>query len=315
MEKLLKITVLGSINHDIVTNAERLPLEGETVNGYGVEWISGGKGANQAVQSALLGAETWFIGCVGEDESGSALRAAINDKGVNTSFLNSLPDRQSGKCSIYVDPQGRNMLVHSPGTNMMLTKEHIDSAMQVISESDFLIVQNEINMDAIEYAIQLAHEKGVRTLLNPAPALTLDEGLYAAIDYITPNETECEMYTGIAINVDESEVAYRKSAEWFLSKGVHGVCITLGRHGAYFYDGKAETYAPAFSIKAIDTTAAGDCFNAGFAVGLASGYSMKKTLQFANACGAMSAMKKGALPSIGTKEEILRFLSTEGKQV
>jgi ribokinase len=193
----------------------------------------------------------------------------------------------------------------------MVTREHIDAAMRTIAGSDFLIVQNETNMDAITYALRLAHENGVKTLLNPAPAAPLEESLYAVIDYLTPNKTECETYTGVTIRGSAPLPACRDGAEWFLKKGAGSVCITLGEYGAYYYDGTTECLVPAFPVDAVDTTAAGDCFNAGFAVGLAGGQPVAEALKLANACGALAATKKGALPSISTKEEIFHFLDFE----
>jgi ribokinase len=304
--------VLGSINHDIVSKAKRLPAVGETVEGLGVEWIPGGKGANQAVQAALLGAQTWFVGCVGEDESGSVLEASLKSRGVHTDYLYKMKEAQSGICSIFVDQGGRNMLVHSAGANMRVTGDHIEAAAQTIAGSDFLVMQNEINMDAVEYGLGLARKKGVKSILNPAPALPLKNELFAMIDFITPNETECEVYTGISRDGRTLEDWARASAEWFLDRGVGGVCITLGEEGAYYYDGREEALVGAFRIDALDTTAAGDCFNAGFAVGLAGGGKVTDTLRLANACGAVCAMRMGAQPSIGTKEEIAGFLKEKG---
>jgi ribokinase len=308
MERELKITVLGSINHDIVTKANRLPREGETVDGSGVEWIPGGKGANQALQSALLGMETWFIGCAGADESGAVLESSLSGRGVRTDYLSRLPDVQSGMCSIYVDPQGRNMLVHSPGANMMISSDHLDSASGLILESDYFIVQNEINMDAIEYGLKLARDGKAKTVLNPAPAIPLSEEIFPMVDYITPNETECEAYTGIAPDGKSLKGWCRECAEWFLRKGAGGVCITLGKDGAYYFDGETEVLSRAFPVNVVDTTAAGDCFNAGFAVGLAKGYATSDALRFANACGAICAGRMGAQPSIGTLDEVLQLI-------
>jgi ribokinase len=308
----LKITVLGSINQDIVSTAKRLPAVGETVEGLGVKWMPGGKGANQAVQAALLGAETWFVGCVGKDESGGVLEASLKNHGVNTDYLYKIADSQSGICSIFVDQGGRNMLVHSPGANMRVAGGHIEAASHVIADSDFLVMQNEINMDAVEYGLRLAHSRGVKSILNPAPALPLKNELFAMIDFITPNETECEVYTGIGRGGRTLDEWARESSEWFLERGVGGVCITLGEYGAYYRDGKEEALVEAFRIDAIDTTAAGDCFNAGFAVGLAGGANVTDTLRFANACGAVCAMRMGTQPSICSKKEVLVFLYEKG---
>ena len=309
----IKITVLGSVNLDMVVKVVRLPREGESVEGLSVENIPGGKGANQAVQSSLLDAKTWFIGCVGTDESGATLVSALREKGVRTDFVSKMSGTQSGTCAILVDPQGRNMLAYTAGANRKVETALIEKASEAITESDFLIAQNEINPDATMAGLKYAHEYGIRTILNPAPAFPLDDAIFPLIDFITPNETECETYTGILRTSDTSNTWERESAEWFLGKGVGAVCITLGGRGAYFFDGKTELFSPAFPVEAVDTTAAGDCFNAGFAVGLAKGMTLPDSLRFANACGALAASRMGAQTSIGTIEEIQEFLQKENE--
>lgn len=311
MEK--SIVILGSINYDIVASADHLPVVGETVSGSGVNMYVGGKGSNQATQASLAGANTHFIGLIGDDNQGKNVRAGIQENKVNDHFLETSSEYPTGCCTIYIDPKGDNMLVHSPGANHHITEAQIDRAASIIKNADIFITQNEINVDIQAYAFKMAHDAGVTTILNPAPALPAsDKNLYAMIDYITPNETESELSTGLLRTDMPFNEWCRASAEWFMRQGVKNVCITLGEKGAYFYNGKEELTVPAFTIKAVDTTAAGDAFNGGFAFGLAESWPIEKCLQFGNACGAMAAMTKGAQNSIRPYKEVVKFLNEHG---
>ena len=307
------ISVLGSINSDIVAKASRLPHVGETVDGLGTDMFLGGKGTNQAVQAQLLGAHTYFIGCVGADAQGESVRENLKGQGVDDTFLYTLTDRRTGCCVIYVDKNGDNMLVYDAGANKAITREIVDSARERIKESSVFITQNEINADMVAYGLSIAKSLGVTTILNPAPAVPLPDDVFPLADYITPNETESEAYTGILrADLPLNEWA-RANAEWFLKKGVKKVCITLGDKGAYYYDGTQEVFQKAFRIKAVDTTAAGDAFNGGLAYGIANGWEIKKSMLLGSACGAMAAMTIGAQNSLRPMDDILHYLKTEGQ--
>ncbi|GHV73225.1 ribokinase [Spirochaetia bacterium] len=310
MEK--SIVILGSINYDIVTGVDRLPQKGETVHGYAFDMFTGGKGANQAVQISLLGMKSVFIGQVGGDVQGQNVLAGIKAKGVDTAFLKVSPEERTGCALITVASDGSNTLVHAPGANHRIPKELIDAAAPIIKKADLLITQNEINPDAVQYGLRLAHEAGVKTLLNPAPAVPVPEELFALLDYIAPNEPESEFYTGILREGRSAEQWRRGNAEWFLKRGVKNVCITLGAQGSYFTDGTEEVYLPAFPIKPVDTTAAGDSFIGGFSFGLIQGWPVKRSMNFANACGSVSVMTKGAQNSIQGYERITAFLREQG---
>jgi ribokinase len=306
MEKT--VVILGSINYDIVAQVERLPLKGETVPAYGFDVFTGGKGANQAVQAALLGMRSVFIGQVGGDAQGENVLAGIKAKGVDASFVRVSPGERTGCALITVAPDGSNTLAHAPGANHRIPAELVDSAATHIAGAEMFITQAEINRDALLHGVTLARRAGVRTLLNPAPAIPLPEELFTALDYIAPNEVESEIYTGISPRGKSGEAWRRENAEWFLRRGVRNVCITLGSEGAYFFNGDEEHYAPAFPVTAVDTTAAGDSFIGGFAFGIAAGWPVEKSLAFANACGAVSVGTRGAQNSIGNYEQISAFL-------
>ncbi len=306
------IAVLGSINYDIVASAARLPVKGETVFGSSVDIFVGGQGANQAVQATLLGARTFFIGCTGTDMQGDIVRAGLQAKGVDIRHLAADPELRTGCASIYVDPNGDNMLVSAPGANHHITKQIIDGAAEAIRSADIFISQNEINPDAILYGLKKAHEAGVKTVLNPSPAIELDESVYPLIDYIIPNETESEVYTGILRESLPFDDWKRASAEWFLRRGVKNVCITLGANGAYYMGGGQSFDAAAFPIVPVDTTAAGDSFCGGFVYGLLTGLPTQKCLLLGNACGALTATNLGAQSSISNYEKVTAFLKERG---
>ncbi len=308
----VKIVVLGSINYDIVAKATRLPTVGETVNGSTVDMFVGGKGANQAVQTALLGAETYFIGNIGSEEQGTAVSEGLAGKGVDIKYLRVSPDHRTGCASIYVDANGDNMLVYAAGANKTITKDIVDRAAKDIAESQVFITQNEINSDIILYGLKIAKAAGLITILNPAPAIPLDESAFELIDYITPNETESEVYSGL-LRKDMSFDDWKKeNANWFLKRGIKNVCITLGEKGSYFYNGKEELSMDAFPITPVDTTAAGDAFNGGFAYGIANGWSVDKSMIVGNACGALAASTIGAQNSICSMKEVMAFLRDRG---
>jgi ribokinase len=306
------IVILGSINYDIVSAVERLPQKGETVHSYGVDIFTGGKGANQAVQIALLGMRSVFIGQVGGDPQGENVLEGIRAKGVEASFAKVSPGERTGCALITVAPDGSNTLAHAPGANHRIPKDLIDSAAGLIREAEMFITQNEINQDALLYGLSLAREAGIKTLLNPAPAIPLPEGSFAMLDYIAPNEVESEIYTKISREGRSAEAWRRENAEWFLKQGVKNVCITLGAEGAYFFNGVEERYTGAFPITPADTTAAGDSFIGGFAFGIAKGWPVEKSMTLANACGALSSKTRGAQNSIGNHEQIAAFLKERG---
>jgi len=306
------IAVLGSINHDIVAQAVRLPRVGETVDGRGVDMYLGGKGTNQAVQAALLGAGVSFIGCIGTDVQGENVRSALIGSGVDAEYLHVAAELRTGCAVIYVDENGDNMLVYAPGANKGITREMVDAARSRIGSARVLITQNEINADMVAYGLATARELGVLTILNPAPAVPLPESVYPLIDYITPNETESEAYTGILRGSLPAEQWARDNAAWFLARGVKNVVITMGEKGAYFDNGRERLFQKAFRIKAADTTAAGDAFNGGLAFGVAGGWEIGKCMLLGSACGALAATTVGAQNSLRPMSAVEEFLRQAG---
>ncbi|MEW9125078.1 MAG: ribokinase [Thermotaleaceae bacterium] len=306
-----KIIVLGSINYDIVAKSTRLPNIGETVEGTSIDMYVGGKGSNQAVQSAMLGAQTFFIGSTGSDQQGIAVRNGISSKGVDIRYLNISSTHRTGCASIFIDSSGDNKLVYAPGSNKTITQDIVDAALKDIATAEVFITQNEINSDMVYYGLKKARAAGATTVLNPAPALPLDKIVFKLVDYITPNETESETYTGLLRSNMKLDDWARKNAEWFLERGVKNVCITMGEKGSYFYNGKEEIYLDAFKITPVDTTAAGDSFNGGFAYGIANKWPIQKCMELGNACGALASLTIGAQNSICSFDEVMNFLTNQ----
>lgn len=306
------IAVLGDINADITGYVKRLPKTGESVTGYEIGAYPGGKGANQADQCAKMGIKTYMLGKTGADFQGTAVLKSLCDDGVDCSFVKTAEGEKTGCALINIDEDGKNTLVYAPGANEKITKGDIDEVRDIITGAKIFITQNAINPDVTAYALKTAREAGVTTIFNPAPAGGLPEGIFKSVDYITPNETESEQYTGFCRTDYPAEEWRARTADWFLQKGVKRVCITLGSRGVFYADDSCRMVVPAFSVKAADTTAAGDSFHGGFAYGLFCGYPLKKALQIGCACGGMTAMGKGAQISIRRLEDIAAFLKENG---
>ena len=306
--KRIKAVVLGSINFDCVAKAERLPKKGETIRGYSFGTFVGGKGANQSVQMALLGADVTFIGKVGADDVGRTMKNSLQKHGINIDRLATDPHASSGACSINLDEMGQNTLLYVPGANETLKPEDIDGAVGVIKEADIFITQNEINLDMLEYGLETAKRFGITTLLNPAPALPLSDRIFALADYILPNETETEGYCGF---LPADDATLKKAAEWFFTRGTKNVVITLGEQGAFYAGPSASMRVPGFKVNAVDTTAAGDAFIGGFAYTVGRGGSVEDAMLFGNACGALAASQNGAQASLPSLDKVLKMIGTD----
>ena len=309
------VVILASINTDITASAVRLPERGETVEGYSVDMFGGGKGANQAIQCAKLGLDTHVIGMVGDDMQGNFVRQSLTEKGVNIDKVKVSSEYRTGCAAINVDPNGDNTLVYAPGANRHISIEQLEECRELIETAEVFVTQNEVNMDAALYGLKIAHEAGVTTILNPAPAVDLPEEIYQYVDYLTPNETESEKYTGILRSDMPIDEWKKKSFEWFHARGVRALCITMGEKGAFYSNGTDFQDIPAFSIKPVDTTAAGDSFHGGLVYGIVNGLSMEKTIRLGNACGGLSAMTMGAQNSIQPAEKVFAFLKENGVEI
>lgn len=303
----VKVVVVGSANMDMVAFAPKLPAPGETVLGTRFEMACGGKGANQAVACARLGAETWFIGRVGADTFGDILLRSFQDAGVRTDFVRLDPETASGVALIFVDEQGQNEIVVAPGANRRVSNEDIDATQHVWQDAKALLVQFEIPLVTVGYAIGEASRHGALVIVNPAPAPRepLPGEWFGLVDVWTPNEREIEGFTGVV-------VADMEGAEWaakvMLDKGAKAVVLTLGANGSLLATPEFIRHFPAFPVQAIDATAAGDAFAAALTVRLAEGAPLEEAVIFANAAGALACTKVGAQPSMPMRKEVEEFL-------
>lgn len=302
------LTVLGSINADHVISVPYFAKPGETLLGHNYHIAYGGKGANQAVAAARLGAKVNFIGCIGNDDIGRAMRNAFALDGINTNPIITVNNEMTGIAMIQVSDSGENSIVISAGANAYLDESQVEDSKQEIIDSDYLLMQLETPLPGIIQAAELAKENGTKVILNPAPAQTLPDELLKNLDIITPNETEAEILTGIRVTDEQSAV---KSATVFHAKGIETVLITLGSKGVYVsQQGKGEI-VPGFRVQAVDTTAAGDTFNGAFVTALLEDKPLAQAIRFAHAAAALSVTKKGAQPSIPTRKETLEFLAQQ----
>jgi ribokinase len=308
MNKQPTIVVFGSLNYDYVMWADKLPRLGETVVGKKFGTFIGGKGANQAVQAARLGARTYMIGRIGNDAMGDAVLKSLKDSGVITDFVKRDPVKGTGTASVMVDSEGNNYLMISAEANGTCEKCDIDEALEVIKSADILITQLETTVPLAEYALRVARENNVTTILNPAPAVIVPESIFKLADIVTPNETEAEAHTGI-VQTENIEEWCSKVKHKFNAMGAGTVIVTLGKNGAFIGCENEERIIPAYAgINAVDATAAGDSFNAALAVALAEGKDIIEGIKFANGAGAISVSRAGAQASLPTREELEFFL-------
>ncbi len=298
-----KICVVGSLNMDLVATGERIPVVGETVLGETFKQVPGGKGANQAASMGRLQGDVAMIGKVGEDAFGEALIQALAEARVETKAITKAPT-STGIALITVQADGDNAIVVVPGANAELRPADIDAAKAVIVESEIVITQLETPVDTVTYALKLAKEQGKLTILNPAPAMPLADELIQNVDYLTPNETELAILSGMPTETDEELEAAAKA---MMNKGVKVLIVTLGSKGCLVIDKNGTRQFPAFKVKAVDTTAAGDSFNGGVAVALAEGKSLEEAIGFATKVGALTVQKAGAQSSLPTREEVDGF--------
>lgn len=290
------VVVVGSTNTDMVFTTSIMPQTGETVTGSSFEILPGGKGGNQAVAAARAGAKVHFISKVGMDDLGQAAIQNYQKDSIDTQYIRPTQIAATGTAMILVDSStGDNSIVVVPGANAQLLPEDLEPAREVFQTADVLLVQLEIPLKTVKKALELAREYQIKTILNPAPAQNLPEDLLRLVDYITPNETETELLTGISPKNEHN----RKQAARILQKHTKHVLITLGSTGVFLCDAKAaEALVPTTRVQAIDTTAAGDIFNGYLAAFLAEGKELMEAVELANRAAAISVTRKGAQPSI-----------------
>jgi len=289
---------------DLVTRAPRLPKGGETLIGHSFATVSGGKGANQAVAAARLGAQVAMVGCVGNDDYGVQLRDALLAEQIDCQAVSTVAD-SSGVALIVVDDNSQNAIVIVAGANGAMTPAVIDRFDAVLQAADVVICQLEIPDATVGHALKRARELGKTVILNPAPASRpLPADWFTAIDYLIPNESEAAALSGLP--VDSLEAA-ESAAGQLIAMGAGKVIITLGAQGSLFANGKGFEHFPAPKVNAVDTTAAGDTFVGGFAAALASGKSEAEAIRYGQVAAALSVTRAGAQPSIPTMSDVQAF--------
>ncbi len=297
-----RIVVVGSTNTDMVVKAARIPAPGETILGGRFLMNPGGKGANQAVAAARLGAEVVFIAKVGDDLFGREAKALFAKENICTDYVLTDPSEPSGVALIMVDAKGENCIAVASGANGTLMPEDIEGLEGVIAQSDLLLMQLETPLETVRYAADVAVNLGVPVILNPAPACELPSDLYDCLEVITPNESEAELLTNIKVTDEASAEA---AARVLCDKGVRQVVITMGAKGAYVFDGEDGVMVPAFKVEAVDTTAAGDVFNGALAVALTEELELEEAVRFASKAASISVTRMGAQASAPRREELV----------
>ena len=300
------VTVVGSSNMDLVVKSRRIPTVGETILGGDFIMVPGGKGANQAVAAAKLGAEVFFVAKLGNDIFGTQSLNNFKKEGVNTKYVTQTREAPSGVALIAVDQRGNNAIVVAPGANQKLTPEDVEKAKPAIALSGALAVQLEISLETTEFAGRLANKLGVPFILDPAPARDLSTRLLKMVDVIKPNETEAAILTGIEVTDEKSA---HKAALNLLKRGVKAVILTMGAKGFLLVDERTDKFVPAKKVKAVDSTAAGDAFTGSLAVGIASGWTLLEAASFANNVAALSVTKMGAQSSMPTLKAVKDFIN------
>ena len=307
-----KIVVVGSSNMDLVVKAPRIPAVGETILGGNFFMVPGGKGANQAVAAAKLGAEVYFVAKLGNDIFGEQSLSNFTKASIRTEFVVQTGEAPSGVALITVDQAGDNVIVVAPGANGKLSPGDVEQAQPAIASSGAVVAQLEVPLETVECAARLADRSDVPFILDPAPAQKLSAHLLEMVDVLTPNETEAQILTGINVTDEHSA---RLASERLLAFGVKVVILTMGAKGFLLADNQSMEFVQAMKVEAVDTTAAGDAFTGALAVGLARGKALRDAALFANHVAALSVMTMGAqssMPSIEQVESFIKQKSDEG---
>ena len=297
-----KILIIGSLNMDFDIEANKIPEPGETVLGRSVSHIPGGKGANQAYAAGRLGGDAAMIGAVGDDPYGSSLIQSLASAGVDTSGIERYSGCSTGQAYIALDPSGENSIIVVPGANRLVTPEMIYRHMDLIDSCDYILTQFEIPIETVSYIKTLAIQKKKHLIVDPAPAVSeLPDGFWEGIDIIKPNETELSLLSGMQMSSREE---YLAGARAMIRKGVSTVVLTLGKLGCLVATKDQDVFYPAHTVKAVDTTAAGDSFTAALVIALSEGKPLAEAVTFAQTVCAIVVTRKGAQSSIPAREEL-----------
>ncbi|MBK7455723.1 MAG: ribokinase [Anaerolineales bacterium] len=307
----MKIVVVGSLNMDLVVRMPQIPRPGETLLGGVFKTFPGGKGANQAVAAARLGASVMMVGCIGNDAFGREMRETLTREGVDTMHVLVHPQSLTGVALIQVDAAGQNSIAVASGANFELTSTDVEKAMLSIGNFDVLVMPLETPLETIYTAARIASRIGAKVILNPAPAQLLKQDLLEFVDVLLPNEYEAALMTGSPSLQSVADVC--NAAQKLLLLKAKNLIVTMGNRGAMLFDGKTESQIPACPVQAVDSTAAGDCFVGALAVGLCEGKSLLSAAEFASAAAAISVTRDGAQPSLPRREEVIQFMNDRSK--
>ncbi len=310
MSAMNTIAIFGDLLYDCFIWSDRLPRVGETITGYASGFFASGKGGNQAVVCAKLGAKALMLGKVGADERGEFLLHTMRENGVEVDNVLVDPENLTGTDCVLVADGGKNMIVVAPNANAKITAAEVDAMRPAFDQSGSALFQLQVNADAVARAMRLARDCGCTVILNPAPACEVPDGMFALADYVTPNETEAEFFTGIHRDNMPLEDWCKATADALHRRGAAKLIITLGEYGAFYSDGETRFTLPAFPVQAVDSTAAGDAFNGGLAVRIAAGDAILDAMRYASACGAITTTRRGSVPSLPDDREVLDFLKS-----
>jgi ribokinase len=300
-----RILVVGSANVDYTIALSRLPQPGETVTGGTLLVNHGGKGANQAVAARRLGAEVRLIACVGDDAPGRAIREALAAEGIDVGAVSTTTEAATGTALIAVDAEGRNQIAVAPGANRHLDVASVERRRSDFDWGDVVVCQLETPLPTVAWTLEHARARGVVTILNPAPVPDAAVGVWSFVDYLTPNAGEAARLSGVPVN---DRASAEEAGRRLRAQGVGAVIVTLGADGALCLDERA-FHVPGFEVTALDTTAAGDTFNAALAVAVAERTSRAGALRFANAAAALACTRRGAQPSLPRRAEVDDFMA------
>ncbi|MBC7287893.1 MAG: ribokinase [Armatimonadetes bacterium] len=307
----VRLAVVGNINVDFLLPCQRLPGAGENIVADSLQLLAGGKGANQAVAAARLGAEVTLVGRVGRDPFGTVLKNNLAREGINVDFVGVDEKVPTGCAFVLVLPKAENAIISALGANMQLTPAHVEEAFEEIEELDAILVQMGIPLEAVDRAIQIGTDRGVPVLLDPTPLRGKFPRLWRHTTVITPNASEAEALTGVPTGTVAGAV---EAALAIHEKGVPSVVVKLGKRGCVIADDEGVRRVKAYEVQAVDPTGAGDAFAAALAVRLAEGASLDEAVVFASATAAIACTKAGAQSSLPTRKQLEGFISRRGKR-
>lgn len=300
-----KIVVIGSSNIDMIMKTDRLPTVGETVGGGVFTRVNGGKGANQAVGAARAGGNVYFVSCLGQDIFADNMINNFELDEIRTDFVFKEKGLQTGVALIMVNDEGENLISVAPGANYCMSPAHIDRIRPLLEEAEMIALQLEIPYETTKYIINLAHELGVKVMLNPAPARKMGKSLLEKLHLLVLNQGEAALFSGLTL---DSREKVKQAADKLLDLGVKIAIITMGERGSYLASRSIKQFVNAYEVEVVDSTAAGNVFCGSLAVALAEGKTILDAVQFATAAAALSVTKLGAQPSIPLRHEIIDFM-------